>query len=56
MYEKKLALPIVTLCLLAMRDGNSSRIWQQYMAMGVKLGGTELSTLAERDFVRYITH
>ena len=53
---KKLALAIVTLCMLAMRAGNSGRRWLQYSAMGDKLGGTAMSTFAEKDYVRYVTH
>jgi len=53
---KKLALAIVTLCMLAMRAGNSSRRWLQCKAMGVKLGRTAMSTFAEKDYVRFITH
>jgi len=44
---KKLALVIVTLCILATRAGNISRRWQQYMAMGVKLERIEVSIFAE---------
>jgi hypothetical protein len=53
---KKLALVILTLCMSAMWAGNRSRRWQQYTVVGVTLDGTVMSTFAEKDYVRYISH
>ena len=47
---------VLTLCLLALTAGNSSRRWHQYTAVEVMPDGTAISIFAEKNDVRYISH